>query len=181
MAERFSEPVSQKGLNRFLTEYVWSPDELNDRRIEAHQEDPKMRWHAGGVVSLDDTLIEKSGKKIPGAGKFYDHSTGSFVHAQNIVTSHYADWQKHYPVAFRQYYKEGSKEAAEHGFRTKIQLAMELVDDAEGREFPGVYVADTWFFCKELVDHIEGCSKSGVMGAKSDPRELEIHGTPFIF
>ena len=82
---RFTEPVSQRSLNRFLTEYEWSAIELNQKRIKMLQDDSDMRWHSKGVVVLDDTLVDKSGKLIPGAGKFYDHNTSSFVHAQNIV------------------------------------------------------------------------------------------------
>ncbi len=169
MAERFSKPVSQRGINRFLTEYVWSPEKLNKQRLETLQDDPKMRWYSKGVIVLDDTLVEKSGKKIPGAGKLYNHAENRFVHAQCIVTSHYADWRKHYPISFRQYYKEGSKEAQEYGFKTKIQLAMELIDDAEERDVAAkTYVADSWFLCKEVVDHIESYGKNWVMTAKSN-------------
>ena len=168
IAGRFTEPIDQRSLNRFLTEYEWSAEELNTKRINTLQEDPDMRWHSKGVVVLDDTLVDKSGKLIPGAGKFYDHNTSSFVHAQNIVTSHYADWRKHYPLHFRQYYKEDSREAAEHGFKTKIQLAVELVDEAEKHDAPArTYVADSWFFCRKLADHIEGYGKDWVMAAKA--------------
>lgn len=168
MAGRFSEPVSQRSLNRFLTEYGWSPMELNSQRLKTLQEDPGMRWHSKGVVVIDDTLIEKSGKLIPGAGRLYDHAGNRFVHAQNLVTSHYADWRKHYPIAFRQYFKEDSREAGEYGFKSKIRLAMDLVDDAESRGVvAGAYVADSWFLCRMLVDHIESYGKNWVMAAKS--------------
>jgi len=169
MAERFREPVSQKSLNRFLTEYVWSPEELNDQRLRVLQDDPKMRWHGKGVIIIDDTLMKKTGKKIPGAGKLYEHTGNRFVHAQNIVTSHYADWRKHYPLSFRQYYKEDSKEAQRYGFKTKIQLAMELIDDAEERGVVAeTYVADSWFLCKDIVDYIESHEKNWVIAAKSN-------------
>jgi len=169
MAERFVEGVSQRGLNRFLTEYEWDAEELNLRRIKLLQDDPEMRWHNKGVVLIDDSLIEKTGKLIPGAGRLYDHNSNSFVHAQNIVTSHYADWRKHYPLHFRQYFKEDSKEAIKHGFKTKIMLAMELVDEAEELEIPAeTYVLDSWFLCRELADHIESYEKNWVMAAKSN-------------
>lgn len=168
MAEGFVEGVSQRGLNRFLTEYEWDAEDLNLRRIKLLQEDPMMRWHDKGVVLIDDSLIEKTGKFIPGAGRLYDHNSNSFVHAQNIVTSHYADWRKHYPLHFRQYFKEDSKEAKEYGFKTKIMLAMELVDDAEKLGIPAeTYVLDSWFLCLELADHIESYNKNWVMAAKS--------------
>jgi hypothetical protein len=169
MAERFTESVSPRCLNRFLTEYEWDAQEFNNYRIQRLQEDPNMCWHEKGVIVIDDSLIEKTGELIPGAGKFYDHNSNSYVRAQNIVTSHYADWKKHYPLHFQQYYKEDSKESEEHGFQTKIQLAMLLVDESEKLKTPArVYVADSWFFCQELANHIESHNKDWVMAAKSN-------------
>ena len=43
MAENLVEGISQRGLNRFLTEYEGDAEELNPRRIKLLQEDPKMR------------------------------------------------------------------------------------------------------------------------------------------
>jgi len=43
------------------------------------------------VVAIDDTLLPKTVRRMPGAGKLYDHSSGRFMHAQSLVTSHYAD------------------------------------------------------------------------------------------
>jgi len=169
MAERFSEPVTQRGLNRFLTEYVWSPEELNKERLNRLQETPTTQWKTKGVVAIDDTLIDKSGKLIPGAGKLYDPTDACFKHAQNIVTSHYADWKINYPLGFRQYYKEDSREAKDYGFKTRIQLACELVTEAIGLGVVAeTFVADSSYFCKELADHIESYEKEWVMSAKSD-------------
>jgi len=169
MAERFSEPVSQRSMNRFLTEYVWSPDELNIQRLKMLQESPNTRWKLKGVVSIDDTLVDKTGKLIPGAGKFYDTVDKCYKHAQCLVTSHYADWQVNYPLGFRQYFKEDSHEACKYGFKTKIQLACELVTESVGFGVGAeTYVADSWFLCKELVDHIESYCKNWVMAAESN-------------
>lgn len=169
MAERFSEPVDQRGLNRFLTEYVWSPEELNKERLNRLQETPTTQWKTKGVVAIDDTLIDKSGKLIPGAGKLYDPTDACFKHAQNIVTSHYADWEINYPLGFRQYYKEDSREAEDYGFKTRIQLACELVTEAvEWDVAAETFVADSSYFCKELVDYIGSYGKDWVMSAKSD-------------
>ena len=88
------------------------------------------------MVAIDDTLLPKTGKKMPGAGKLWDHASGRFVHAQCLVTSHYADPDRDYPVGLRQYYKHGSVEAEQHGFRTKIMQAMELVDECEEMGVP---------------------------------------------
>jgi hypothetical protein len=79
--------------------------------------------------------------------------SGAYVHAQQFVTTHYADWNVAYPIDFRQYYKKGSQEAEEHGFRTKIVLACELVDDAIEKGCPAhTFVFDRWYLCKTLTD-----------------------------
>jgi hypothetical protein len=169
MAGRFSEQVSQRGLNRFLTEYVWSLEELNRQRLRMLQESPGTRWKPNGVVGIDDTLVDKSGKLIPGAGKFYDHVDSCYKHAQCIVTSHYADWQVNYPLGFRQYFKEDSKEAKEFGFKTKIRLACELVTESVELEVAAdTYVADSLYLCKEFADHVESHDKNWLMAGKSD-------------
>jgi len=169
MAKRFTQPVSQRCLNRFLTEYEWDPLLLNQQRLKLLQENPGTQWKRQGVVALDDTLINKSGKLMPGAGKFYEHADQCYKHAQNIVTSHYTDWKVNYPLGFRQYYKEDSSEAQKYGFKTKIGLACELVTEAEGYAVAAdTYVADSAFLCQQLCDHIETYDKNWLMGAKSD-------------
>lgn len=169
IANSFSDGGSQKALNRFLTEYDWDLQELNKQRLVMLQEDSVTRWTASGVVCLDDTLIDKSGKFIPGAGHFYDHSHDCYKHAQNIVTSNYADEGVSYPLDFRQYYKEDSKEAEHYGFKTKILLACELVTEAvKNGVAADTFVADSGFMCRELADHIKSLKKKWVMAAKSD-------------
>jgi len=131
MASRLVEPVDQSSLNRFLTLYEWDEEELNRRRLEALQSMNEMRWRGEGVTALDDSLLPKTGRKMPGAGKLWDPNSKSYIHAQCLVTSHYVDLEKDYPVGFKQYFKHGSREAAENGFRSKVDLAMELVDECE--------------------------------------------------
>jgi hypothetical protein len=91
-----------------------------------------MGWRRDGVVAVDDTLLSKTGKRMLGAGRLFDHFSGRFVHAQCLVTSHYVDPGKDYPLGFRQYFEQGIREAAVHGMKTKVELAMEFVDECEG-------------------------------------------------
>lgn len=161
--------TDQSSMNRFLTEYDWDTEELNDKRLELLQSSPDTRWNKKGVVSIDDTLLRKTGKKMPGAGKLFDHANGNYVHAQNIVTSSYVDNYKEYPINLKQYFKHDSEEAKQYGFKTKINLAMELVDDCEKRRIPvKTYVFDSWFLCKELTEHIESYGKNWVSRLKSN-------------
>ena len=159
----------QSSINRFLTEYDWDTEELNDKRLELLQSNPETQWNKKGVVSIDDTLLHKTGKKMPGAGKLFDHAEGRCVHAQNIVTSNYVDKYKEYPINLRQSFKHDSEEAKQQGFKTKINLAMELVRDCEKRGIPVVtYVYDNWFLCRELAECIESYGKNWVSRIKSN-------------
>jgi len=83
------EPVDQSTLNRFLTTYHWDCEELNRRR-QLLQKEKTTRWRSDGVIAIDDTLLPKMGRKMPGAGKLWDHTAGRYVHSQCFVTIHSA-------------------------------------------------------------------------------------------
>jgi len=167
IALRQVEPVDQSTLNRFLTTYDWSREELNRTRLSLLQSERATRWRRDGVVAIDDTLLPKRGKKMPGAGKLWDHASGRYVHAQCLVTSHYADPERDYPIGLRQYFKHGSVEAEQHGFRTKIEQAMELVDECEELGVAAEnYVFDSWYLSGELAEHVEGYGKGWVSRLK---------------
>lgn len=169
ITSRLVEPADQSSLNRFLTLYHWDEEELNLKRLESLQSLKEIRWRKNGVVAIDDTLLPKTGKKMPGAAKFWDHNTNSYVYAQCIVTSHYVDRDKDYPIYLKQYLKRGSPEAAVHGFKTKVELALEHVDYCETLGSPvKTYVFDAWFLCKKLTDRIKFYGKGWVSKLKSN-------------
>jgi len=169
MASRLVDHVDQSSLNRFLTLYEWNEEGLNRRRLEMLQSMKETRWRREGVVSLDDTLLPKTGRKMPGAGRLWDPNSKSYVHAQCLVTSHYVDLEKDYPVDFRQYFKHGSREAEEKGFRSKVELAMNLVEECERLGVAAEnYVFDAWYLSKRLTSHIEAYGKGWVSRLKAN-------------
>ena len=175
IASRLVEPTDQSSLNRFLTLYRWDDERVNKRRLELLQSTRETRWRWDGVVAIDDTLLPKTGRKMPGAGKLWDHNSGSYVHAQSLVTSHYVDEDKDYPLGFRQYFKHGSPEAERYGFKRKLDLAMELVDECEGLGVAAEnYVFDSWYLSQEVAKHVEGYGKGWVSRLKSN--RVVYHG-----
>lgn len=169
IASRLVDPVDQSSLNRFLTLYEWDEERLNRRRLETLQSIEEMRWRGEGVAALDDSLLPKTGRKMPGAGKFWDPSSKSYVHAQCLVTSQYVDLEKDYPVGFRQYFKHGNREARENGFRSKVDPAVELVDECERMGVAAEnYVFDAWYLSKRLTSHIEAYGKGWISRLKAN-------------
>lgn len=141
----------ERTLNNFLNDYEWDEDRLNRERIAMLQEHNDTRMAEKGVVAIDDTLTEKTGRQIPGADWFFDHTEGHTVWSQNLVWSLYADRKTAYPLDFRQKQKDGP---------SKIDLAKELVDQVEGAGTPAsTYVYDGWFCCKELNEYVESTGK----------------------
>lgn len=164
IAENILVGPSSRGINRLLTEYQWDPGTVNRKRLEELQRHNETRWSKRGFGIIDDTLVEKTGKQIPGAGKLYDHCENKYVWAQNIVTLHYADEKTNYPVSERLYHKKGTE-----GFKTKIELAIELITEAVNLGLPvDEYIFDSWYLSKGFVTFLESKQKTWISRCKSD-------------
>lgn len=57
----------------------------------------------------------------------------------------------------------------ENGFRSKVELAMELVDECERLGVAAEnYVFDAWYLSKRLTSHVEAYGKGWVSRLKSN-------------
>lgn len=160
ISSRFIDKLDQSSLNRFLTEYEWDMERINERRIRLMGD----TFCNKGIVVFDDTIIHKTGKLIPGVMKLYDHTENRYVNGQCIVTSHFVG-NEDYPLDIKQYTKE----------KTKIELAIELIDNHEKRRLGGTYVFDPWYLAKDVVSHIEKKGRNWVSRLKSN-RILLVKG-----
>jgi len=160
----------QSSLNRLLTKTDWKSEDINKKRLELLQKNKKTAWKKEGVVCIDDTFSEKTGKTMEAVGWYKSH-TGEkeYILAHNLVYSHYADREVQYPLNFKLYVKEKDiiKQKLTKTFKSKITLAKELVDAAEAAGVPAtLYVFDSWYFAKELTDHIESYGKDWISISK---------------
>jgi SRSO17 transposase len=139
--------------DRFMTHAPWPEDEVNRRRINFIKEQCGLINPINGYLAIDDTICEKTGKHIAEVGKYYDHAQGHYVLGHNIVTSQYITSRGSFPIGWRLYLK---RDKHDKDFKTKIELAEELIQDAldRGLQFKTV-VFDAWYLAKELVKVIE--------------------------
>ncbi len=173
MNKLFLNGNDQSSLNKFLTLSDWDENELNNKRLELLQTRKKTRWKSYGIIAIDDTILHKTGKDMEGADWFFDHSTGKMVLGHNIVTAHYMDDLTSYPIDYRLYHKEGSEIALKEGFRTKIELAKELINDCVDRDIPvNILVFDRWFVCGEITDLLQKYDKIYISPLKSNMRVM---------
>ena len=144
----------QSSLNRFLTKHKW-----NERRLNAMRLNQNIHSKDGGVIIVDDTIIEKTGKDMEGIGYLYDHSKGKSVLCHNIVSTFYRNGEQHVPLFFNPYTKKEIAEKLGIWFKTKNQIALDLLRMSLMRIHPEAVVFDEWYMCKDML---EFCNNSGL-------------------
>jgi SRSO17 transposase len=131
-------------LQWFLSESTWDHEAVNQRRIELLGVDPATAPHAAGVLVVDDTGDRKDGTATAHVARQYLGSVGKVDNGIVAVTSLWADERCYWPVHAVPYTPASRLPAGERdpGFRTKPQLAIELVQAAHkaGIRFRAVVV-----------------------------------------
>jgi len=162
----------QSSLNRFLTQHKW-----NVRRVNALRLRQSLPHQKGGVLVIDDSIIEKSGKQMDGVGFLFDHCKGKSVRCHDIVSTFYHTMGGvHVPLYFTPYVKEEHATQLDMWFKTKIQLALDLIRKSLMHIIPEVVVFDAWYMSKELVDFLDCRGLVWVSQAKSN-RLVQVDDT----
>ncbi len=142
---------SLSSFTRFLGKNAWAVDKVFAMALHQFFRTLKIQAHSIVFLVLDDTIVEKTGKKIPGCAWYKDH-------AQNLANVFGHQWvlaallykQSVWPLAARLYHPKGAKGCGR--FHTKITWAKKIL---QGLRLPlacKLYVlADSWYWCKELA------------------------------
>jgi SRSO17 transposase len=139
-----AEPVVQaqspevQRLQYFLSEADWSAEALNARRLALLQSEAATAAHRGGVLVLDDTGDRKDGTATAHVGRQYLGSVGKIDNGMVAVTSLWTDGRVHYPLHVAPYtpasrFAAGAKDPR---FRTKPQIALDLIEQARAANIP---------------------------------------------
>jgi hypothetical protein len=151
----------QSSLNRFLTRPKWDVRRVNALRLKQSLSNRK-----GGVLIMDDTIIEKSGRQMDGVGFLFDHSRGKSIRCHDVVSTFYHMGEMQVPLYFTPYVKEEHAAGLDIWFKTKIQIALDLLRKSLLQITPEVVVFDAWYMSKELVDFVHCRGLSWVSQAK---------------
>jgi hypothetical protein len=151
----FAHTTDQSCLNRFLTEVAWKETELNERRLQWHQEDSSTRYSDRGVIAIDNVLIDHDGKLIQDVGWFWDHAEDRYKIAHDYLIADYVcSSGKHYALEFRRFKKQDQCAAAKEKFVDHTELFCELVDWVCEHEIPGDFAFDIYFTNASTLNHI---------------------------
>jgi len=154
---------NQSSLNRFITRPHWDIRFLNTLRLKEN-----LHERDGGILSLDDTLIEKTGKMMDGVGYLFDPSQKKKVLCHDVISTFYRTNTGHLPLYFEPYVKKEVAEKTGVWFRTKIQIAVDLLKRSLLQVNPVAIVFDEWYMCKELLESINSHGLTWVSQAKSN-------------
>src|ERR687897_1015985 len=125
-------------LQFFLSESAWDMEDVNARRLQMLWEDPQMTPHERGVLVIDETGDRKDGTKTDHVAHQYLGSIGRIANGIVSVSSVWADEKIYYPLHVEPYTpaKRLEKGNSDPAFRTKPQIAVELVQSARGAHIP---------------------------------------------
>lgn len=92
--------ADKTNISRYLSEAPWRDEHLNDERVSYMQAQTAAyrRPAVESVLAIDDTLCEHVGSLFAYVDNHYNHSTGQYPLAHNLVTSHYVSGAVRYPV-----------------------------------------------------------------------------------
>jgi hypothetical protein len=152
-----------QSLQWFLTESGWDPEMVNRRRMELMLEELGTSPNGSGALVIDETGDRKDGKATAHVGIQYLGGIGKTENGVVSVSSVYADERLYYPLEVEPYtpahHFEGGK--ADPEFRTKPQIALELVEQAVEMEIPfRAVVADILY--GEHLEFRRGLENEGI-------------------
>lgn len=156
--ERLLAGTDDQAIHHFLANAPWDHEEMNRLRVQMLNSCPQTRSRADGVLILDDTGSPRRGTKIANTKRQYIGQVGKTANGYVMVTTHYADDSKHWPVDLAPY---RPKEWLPEGVlvRTKYELGLALAQAARethGLKFRAV-VMDPWYgrsapFLQSLIE-----------------------------
>ena len=122
--------------HHFMHDAPWGEKTLNNQRLEMMESNRPTKSCDDGYAIIDDTGNPKSGDATHATARQWIGSLGKVDRGQVVVTSHYADSRKDWPIELRPYLPQKwvVTENARLGqgvyvFKSKLELGLELVDD----------------------------------------------------
>lgn len=140
-------PRAQK-LQWFLSESNWEERQVQAERLKLLRENPATAPTAQGALVIDETGDRKDGHHTAHVARQYLGNGGKIENGVVSVSSLWADEDIYYPLDVEpytpeSYFAEGKNDAA---FRTKPQIALQLVQRAKEQDWPFLaVVADSLY------------------------------------
>lgn len=169
--------TNDQSLNNLLTEMAWDEQDLNRQRV---QKMSALATEGDGVLVFDDTGFGKQGRCSAGVARQYSGTLGKVGNCQVSVNCHYAERTLAWPINTRLYLpREWAEDEARRRrahvppavtFRTKPQIALELLDQAYGWgvRYAAITADADYGDNPQFLDGLEARHEQYVVAARKD-------------
>ncbi len=161
MVQSLTYPFLHRSLSsftRFLGQNIWALEEVAQIALEQFFDTLRIKTHSILFLIIDDTIAQKSGKKIPGCSWYKDHAQNManvFGHQWVLSALLYKDFLL--PLWAKLYHPKGARGCGR--FQTKITLAKGIIRALRLTIPCKLYIlVDSWYWAKELA---QCCRKYG--------------------
>jgi len=166
---------SLSSFTRFLGQNIWAVEEVVQTALDQFFHTLQIKAQSVLFLIIDDTLVQKTGKKIPGCGWYKDHAQNmANVFGHQWVLSALLYQRFLLPLRVKLYHPKGTEGCG--SFQTKIALAKKILKELRLPVPCKLYVlADSWYWAKALVKVCRKCGYHMISQLKSNS-VLWIHG-----
>ena len=176
----YADRKDRSNLTRFMINSPVEMEPILNKALERHWRHLNIRGGVNLFLLIDDSDTEKSGTHMEGAGFFKCHSgEKKYIFGHNFVLMLASFNSVAVPVGIRLYLKEDYCKKNHVPFKTKNQLAAELI---EGFRAPrGVRVSvvfDSWYLNKTVVDSCQHKGYPYISQSKNN-RTIYVEGKKF--
>ncbi|MFD0872390.1 IS701 family transposase [Paenibacillus residui] len=154
-------------LTNFLNHSPWCMNRMQRRRIQAIMNRIRKSHLNGGdsrrivFLIVDDTCCKKdrTTQKMEALSFQYSHEEGKSVWCHNLVTTHVVSDGQSYAFDFRPYYPSEYCESQRIAFKSKNDLAVEMIEAFPANDNERVYaLMDSWYTSGKVVN---ACNRKG--------------------
>jgi len=167
----------QSSLNRFFKNSPWDEEALSINRLRQLNSNARTRTKESGYIILDDTCLPKTGSHMEYAGRHWSTSENRTVFGHNMVSLHYIDEDKQYPLLPAFYRKK--QHCQKTTFKTKIDIAIKLLTDAvkKGLIKAKTCLFDGWYMSKRVTEHLAGLGLNWI--TRVDSKRLFLYNQEY--
>jgi SRSO17 transposase len=154
-------------ITNFLNHAPWCVNRMQRRRMQFIMEKIQTKRMKNGDLKrlaffiVDDTCCKKetSTKKMEALSFQYSHESGKSVWCHSVVTSHVVSEDHSYAWDFRPYYREEYCDEHRLSFKSKNDLALEMIEAFPATQDEQVYVLmDSWYTSEKVIN---ACNRKG--------------------
>jgi SRSO17 transposase len=156
----FGEKFNQSSLNRFLNPNTWKTDTLSQGVKKIVTEDHSKCPNDIVFIIIDDMLLEKSGWTMESIGYQYSPKDRKSILCHDLVSCiMVCSCGQIVPMDLRQYVKIGVATEEQREFKTRIELAKQILNSLQlpfaNKMSRIVVLFNSWYLCKEIVDCVK--------------------------